>query len=224
MSSTVTDPYAALSAGTASAAGSSVASPASGSTAAGSADAFLKLLVTQMKNQDPLNPMDNAQITSQIAQINTVSGIQQLNTTVSGLNGQFVQMQALQGASLVGHDITLKGSRLDIAGGSGVGGFDLAGTADNVNVQIVSPAGQVVDTVALGALGSGRHGFTWPAAGVADGAAYTFKVVATSGAAAVGATPLMLDRVTAATGGGSGLTLSTAHSGDIAYGNVIAFN
>ncbi|MDE2566352.1 MAG: flagellar hook assembly protein FlgD [Burkholderiales bacterium] len=226
MSSLVTDPFAALSA-SASAAGAAsagTASAAAGSTAAGSASAFLKLLVTQMQNQDPLNPMDNAQITSQIAQINTVSGIQQLNTTVSGLTGQFVQMQALQGASLVGHAITIKGSRLDIAGGTGVGGFDLAGTADSVKVQVLSPAGQVVDTLDLGAQGSGRHAFNWPAAGVPDGAAYTFKVVATAGAAAVGATPLMLDRVTAATGGGSGMTLSTAYSGSVAYSDVIAFN
>ena len=59
---------------------------------AGSADRFLKMLVTQLQNQDPLNPMDNAQITSQMAQINTVSGIEKLNTTVQGLNGQFMQM------------------------------------------------------------------------------------------------------------------------------------
>ncbi|MDE2148199.1 MAG: flagellar hook assembly protein FlgD, partial [Burkholderiales bacterium] len=157
MSSLVTDPFAALSA-SASAAGAAsagTASAAAGSTAAGSASAFLKLLVTQMQNQDPLNPMDNAQITSQIAQINTVSGIQQLNTTVSGLTGQFVQMQALQGASLERHAITITGSRLDIAGGTGVGGFDLAGTADSVKVQVLSPAGQVVDTLDLGAQGSG---------------------------------------------------------------------
>ncbi len=59
-----------------------------------------------MQNQDPMNPMDNAQVTSQMAQINTVTGIEKLNTTVAGLNGQFVQMQALQGASLVGRDVT----------------------------------------------------------------------------------------------------------------------
>ena len=49
-------------------------------TNAGSEDRFLKLLVAQMQNQDPLNPMDNAQVTSQMAQINTVSGIEKLNT------------------------------------------------------------------------------------------------------------------------------------------------
>ena len=53
-------------------------------TSAGSEDRFLKLLVAQMQNQDPLNPMDNAQVTSQMAQINTVSGIDKLNTHGAG--------------------------------------------------------------------------------------------------------------------------------------------
>ena len=56
----------------------------SGANAAGGADRFLKLLVAQMQNQDPLNPMDNAQVTSQMAQINTVTGIEKLNTTIEG--------------------------------------------------------------------------------------------------------------------------------------------
>jgi flagellar basal-body rod modification protein FlgD len=71
------------------------AKTASTTDAAATADRFLKLLVAQMQNQDPLNPMDNAQVTSQMAQINTVNGIERLNTTVQGLSGQFVQMQAL---------------------------------------------------------------------------------------------------------------------------------
>ena len=52
-------------------------------------DRFLKLLVAQLNNQDPMNPMDNAQMTSQMAQINTVTGIQQLNKTMESMAGQF---------------------------------------------------------------------------------------------------------------------------------------
>ena len=63
-----------------------------------------------MQNQDPLNPMDNAQVTSQMAQINTVTGIEKLNTTVQGLSSQFVQLQALQGAALVGRDVIVAGN------------------------------------------------------------------------------------------------------------------
>ena len=92
----------------------------------GSQDRFLKLLVTQLQNQDPLSPMDNAQLTSQIAQINTVTGIATLNTSVQGLSSQFLQMQTLQGASLVGKNVIVPGNKLDIEDGVAQGGFELA--------------------------------------------------------------------------------------------------
>jgi len=192
--------------------------------AAGSADRFLKLLVTQMQNQDPLNPMDNAQITSQMAQINTVNGVQQLNTTVQALNTQFVQMQALQGASLVGHDVTLVGNRLQVAGGKADASFDLAGAADNVKVEVLSAAGRVLDTVQMGAQTTGRHDFSWPATGVADGTELHYRVTATSGTQTVGSTLLMLDKVEAVSTSSSGLVLQTQNSGDVAYSDVKAFN
>jgi flagellar basal-body rod modification protein FlgD len=211
------NPYAALN-------GSSAAA-APGTAAAGSSDTFLKLLVTQMKNQDPLNPMDNAQITSQMAQISTVNGINTLNTTVQGLNTQFVQMQALQGASLVGHDVTIGGNGLDIAGGTGVAGYHLDGAADAVKVEVMNPSGHVVDTLQLGAQGIGDHDFSWTApSDVADGSAYTFKVTATSGASAVTSSPLMLDRVLSVSATGSTLTLDLVRSGSVPYTAIQAFN
>ncbi|MES1161469.1 MAG: flagellar hook capping FlgD N-terminal domain-containing protein, partial [Rhizobacter sp.] len=113
----------------------------------GSQDRFLKLLVTQLQNQDPLSPMDNAQLTSQIAQINTVSGIATLNTSVQGLSSQFLQMQTLQGASLVGKDVIVPGNKLDIADGVTQGGFEITSAADAVKVEVLSPAGKVLDTI-----------------------------------------------------------------------------
>ena len=160
---TTIDPYSALN-------GTSSGTPQQTANEAGSADRFLKLLVAQMENQDPMNPMDNAQITSQMAQINTVTGIQTLNSTVQGLNTQFVQMQALQGAALVGREVTVAGNKLEVQGGSATGGFDLAGTADTVKVEVLDTSGRVVDTQQLGALEAGRHDFDWSApTGTADG-------------------------------------------------------
>ena len=191
---------------------------------AGSADRFLKLLVAQMQNQDPLNPMDNAQVTSQMAQINTVNGIEKLNTTVQGLSGQFMQMQALQGASLVGRDVIVPGNVLSIEDEVGQGGFELTSAADNVKVEILSPAGQVVDTINLGAQGSGRHGFDWPAEKVDPDAGLTFRVTATSGAATLSTTALMRDRVDAVSTSGDTLTLELERSGQVTYDKIKAFN
>ncbi|NLZ40670.1 MAG: flagellar hook assembly protein FlgD [Comamonadaceae bacterium] len=189
----------------------------------GTADTFLKLLVTQMQNQDPLNPMDNAQVTSQIAQINTVTGIESLNTTVAGLGAQFTQLQALQGVSLVGRDVTLEGNALQVADGQGAGAFTLAGTADAVKVEVLNGAGRVVDTLQLGALGSGQHAFRWDAGKNADGA-YTFRVGASAGAAAVAATPLVVDRVLAVSLSGGKLMLDTLRSGAVEYAAVRSVN
>ncbi|MDE2368417.1 MAG: flagellar hook assembly protein FlgD [Burkholderiales bacterium] len=201
-----------------------VSSSSAATTAAGSASAFLKLLVTQMQNQDPLNPMDNAQITSQIAQINTVNGINQLNTSVTGLNGQMTQLQALQGAALVGHQVTIDGNSLAIAGGTGSGGFSLPGAATDVQVQIVDANGNVAGTLDLGAQAAGNNRFSWPAKGIADGSNYNFKVSAVSGSSAITATPLMQAQVVSVSTGSAGLQLQTSNAGTVAFSNVVAFN
>jgi flagellar basal-body rod modification protein FlgD len=201
--------------------GSSAATPTANE--AGSADRFLKLLVTQLQNQDPMNPMDNAQITSQMAQINTVNGIEKLNVTVDGLNTQFAQLQALSGVSLVGRDITVKGNQLPVTGGRAEGAFELAGTAGAVKVEVLNGAKRVVGTIDMGAQDAGRHAFNWSAAGQPDGN-YTFRVVAAQGTATVPATPLMRDRVEAVRTTGNTLTLETASSGLVAWRDVQAFN
>jgi len=206
------------------------AASASNQTAneAGSADRFLKMLVTQLQNQDPLNPMDNAQITSQMAQINTVSGIEKLNTTVEGLNAGFVQMQTVTGATLVGRDVTLQGNRLSVRAGVATGGFELAGTAGSVKVEILNPSGRVIDTMNVGAQGAGRHAFQWSpdptAEGLQDGAAYRFRVLANNGTLAVPHTPLMRDRVQAVSTNGNGLVIDTQFNGSVSYSDVKAFN
>ena len=207
---------------------SSTGTSSSSSTAAaddpGSQDRFLKLLITQIQNQDPLSPMDNAQVTSQIAQINTVSGIQQLNTTVQGLSGQFTQLQALQSASLVGRDVVVPGNVLDINSGVGQGGFELSGPADAVKVDVLSPSGQVVDTMALGALGSGSHSFNWPSGTATNDSGLRFRVTATSGSVSSNPTLLMRDRVNAINTSGSGLNLELQNAGSVPYSSVRALN
>ena len=206
--------------------GGASATPVKTKNEAGSEDRFLKLLVAQMANQDPLNPMDNAQVTSQMAQISTVNGIDKLNTTVQGLNQQFVQMQALQGATLVGRDVILPGDRLSTSDAGLVqGGFEISSAADSVKVEVLNAGGRVIDTIELGAEGAGRHGFEWtPPAGIDAALGERFRVVAKSGATAVAATPLMRDRVDAVATGGDTLMLELRNSGSVSYAQIRAFN
>ena len=189
-------------------------------------DRFLKLLVAQMRNQDPLNPMDNAQVTSQMAQINTVSGIDKLNTTVEGLSSQFVQLQAMQGASLVGRDVIVAGNKLSIDADAGIGqgGFELANAADAVKVEILGPSGAVMQTLNLGAEGAGVHSFNWPSGTATNGTGLTFRVTATAGGVATAVTPLMRDRVDAISTTGTSFNLELESSGTVPYSAVKAFN
>jgi flagellar basal-body rod modification protein FlgD len=191
---------------------------------ADSADRFLKLLVAQMQNQDPLNPMDNAQVTSQIAQINTVTGIEKLNTTVQSLSSQMLQSQAVQGASLVGRSVLMEGNALHFNEGTATAGFELASAADSVKVEVLSPGGRVLDTVDVGAASAGRSGFEWTAPSGTSTDGITFRVVARSGGTTVTATPMTTDLVKAVSTGGDALTLQLLYGGNVPYSQIKAFS
>jgi flagellar basal-body rod modification protein FlgD len=205
---------------------SSSASSVRTANQAGSEDRFLKLLVAQMQNQDPLNPMDNAQVTSQMAQIQSVNGIEKLNRTVEGLGTQFAQLSAMQGASLVGRDVIVAGNRLSPNDeGLVQGGFEISSAADRVRIEVLNAGGTVIDTLELGAHAAGRHGFEWtPPDGVDAALGRSFRVVATSGSTTLTSTALMRDRVDAVVAGGDTLMLELRNSGSVAYSNIRAFN
>lgn len=170
-------------------------------------DRFLKLLVAQLNNQDPMNPMDNAQITSQMAQINTVSGIQELNASMKSMATQFQSLQMMQGASMIGHSVLLYSDTLSIDQGKASGAVDLAADADAVSVQIQTPGGELLGTVNLGAQKAGRHNFTWDASSYKGTANPVFKITATSGKQPVATAPLAQDVVTSVSNTGSALSL-----------------
>ena len=132
---------------------------------------FLTLLVTQLKNQDPLNPLDNTEITSQLAQMSTVRGVEQLNTTLSSLVDSLADTQAMQAASLIGKTVLVPGSHLTLANGSAYGGINLAKAAEQVVVSIVDASGNVVQTQNLGANEAGNLVFSWDGATSSGGTA-----------------------------------------------------
>lgn len=194
------------------------------STAADGQDRFLKLLTTQLRNQDPLNPMDNAQMTSQLAQISTVDGIAKLNATLEKLVGSQQGSEALQAAVLVGRDVLVSGNKLQVAGAGAGGGVELQSAADKVNVTIVDANGLTVRTLSLGGLEAGNHRFAWDGksdsgAQVADGA-YTMKVQALKGNTAVDASALQISRVASVVRETSGVSLDLGAQGRIGLDDV----
>jgi flagellar basal-body rod modification protein FlgD len=230
MSTTATNPLSQMAGynGT-SASSSSSASSASSSTSAASggsiANSFLTMLVAQMQNQDPLNPMDNSQITSQMAQISTVTGLQTLNTSISSLGNQMVQSQAMQGAALVGHDVVVQGNNLRVNSTTGVGdgGVELSAAADSVKVNITTAAGTVVGSVDLGAQAAGEHDFTWAVPSAYQSTPLQFTVTATSGTNAVQAMTLEHQQISAVSNFNNTLALQLSDGESVGYDAVWAF-
>jgi len=212
----------------------SVANATSGTTATSSSasgtqlsateqsDRFLKLLVTQMKNQDPLNPMDNAQITSQMAQISTVSGIDKMAAAVSDLNSLMLQSQSLEGAMLVGKNVLVPGNKIMLdADGATTAGFELDSAATSVVVNIKDATGKVVDSVDMGAASAGKHVFEWTSANK-NAAGLTFEVSASKGGTAVKATRLVADQVESVYSDQGQLGITLKNNGNVKYSDVRA--
>jgi flagellar basal-body rod modification protein FlgD len=187
-------------------------------------DTFMKLLVTQLKNQDPLNPLDNAQMTSQLAQLSTVSGIDKLNTTVESLMSTFQSGQSLQATSMIGHGVLIPGSSLTLSGGQGLMGADLVSPANDVKVTIRDGGGNVVRELDLGAKDAGAQVFQWDGktdagTAAADGR-YSFTLAATGAGKAVTASPLAVDIVTSVSTGAQGVKLNVPSVGSVSMADV----
>ena len=211
------------SASAASSAAASVAKTAE-ATGAGSQDYFLKLLVAQMKNQDPLNPLDNAQVTTQLAQINTVQGIDKLATKLDALLAGATANQPLAAASLVGHTVMAPGTTLTLQDGQALGGIELAGAVDHLVVTIKDASGQTVHSVDLGAHQAGVASFGWDgmtdAGAQAKSGAYTFSAEAKSGTAKVVANTLSAALVSGVTPSADGASLTLAGLGQFGLSQI----
>jgi len=160
---------------------------------------FLKLLTEQLKNQDPLNPMDNAQMTSQLAQISTVSGIAKLNTTLTSMLENSQSGDVLQAAALVGKGVTVAGNELTLTSSKAYGGFELPSAADKVTVTVKDANGLEVRKMELGDYDAGIYNFAWDGlttsgAQAVDGK-YTMSVTATRGDTALKPVALQLSTV-----------------------------
>jgi flagellar basal-body rod modification protein FlgD len=206
---------------------SRTSSGSSNSSAADLQNNFLTMLTTQLQNQDPLNPMDNSQMTSQLAQISTLEGIQGLNTTLTSLLASYNTSQALQASSAIGSQVLVEGNKLALSSGLGQGGVTLASAADKVTVTIKDSAGKVVQTQDLGKQSAGTVAFTWDGKNASDtqlaDGNYTFSIEARSNGTKVGATPIQVDTVNAVVKSGSSFVLELTSGETVAFDNVLQF-
>lgn len=186
-------------------------------------DRFLTMLITQLRNQDPLNPMDNAQVTTQMAQMSTVAGIEKLNTTLMAVAGQMDVSQSMQAANLIGKEVLVPGEKVAL-GTSQEGekvampfGIDLVSGTTSTKIFIKDSSGKVVREFDEGPMKAGVYSKEWDGLDndglpLADGA-YTVSVLASNDGNAVTASPLTHGKVDSVAYTSSGLMLDLGLAG-----------
>lgn len=174
-------------------------------------DAFLKLLITQLKNQSPLNPQDNTAFVAQLAQFSSLQGIQNLNSTVTDLSGSLQSSQALQASALVGRTVEVETNKAYLATNGIVRGTVLLeNSTPALKMNVYNAKDQLVMTKDLGSAEAGDIPFAWDGAAV-DGTklpagVYRFEVQASENGKPVGVKTTLGNNVNSVTVGANHTT------------------
>ena len=188
---------------------------------------FLKLMTTQLKNQDPFKPMENGDFIAQLAQFGTVSGIEDVRTELQNLAGSLVSNQAMQAAGMLGRAVLVPTSQGVLASGGTVdGAVELSNSVSSMNIGIYDQSGQLVKNIGLGSQSPGMVTFSWDGLAT-DGTAvppgrYEVRAEAISGGINEAYEVLIADTVQSVSlpSGGSALTLELAGIGTVDFSQV----
>ena len=194
----------------------------------GQAD-FLKLMTTQLQNQDPFAPMDNADFIAQMAQFSTVTGITDMGQTLKGMSDQLQEFRIATASNLLGHSVLVPGNlaRPD-ENGEIHGVVDLPSSASTSNIRFTNEQGEILHQVDMGAQPRGLVGFSWldiPSEILESGDAIRVEAYADTGNGLEAVSPSVFADVLAATTGNGrdGVQLDVRDYGTISAAEVIKF-
>ncbi|ALZ85459.1 MULTISPECIES: flagellar hook assembly protein FlgD [Pseudomonas] len=192
-------------------------------------DEFLKLMVAQMNNQNPLEPQGNGEFIAQLAQFSTVEGITNLNTSVGSILSGSQSSQALQASTLVGRKVIVDSDKVKVDTSEDFkGALNLTASSPNVWVNVYDTTGNQVNRLNLGQQTSGLVNFTWDGTDASgkklDAGTYRFEAQASVDGkteAMKTSLPANVDSVTLGQNGGE-MTLNLAGVGSIGISKVQA--
>ena len=194
----------------------------------GQAD-FLKLMTTQLQNQDPFAPMDNADFIAQMAQFSTVTGITDMGETLKGMSDQLQEFRIATASNLLGHSVLVPGNlaRPD-ENGEIHGVVDLPSSASMSNITFTNEQGEILHQVDMGAQPRGLVGFSWldiPSEILEAGDVIRVEAYADTGNGLEAVSPSVFADVLAATTGNGrdGVQLDIRDYGTISAAEVIKF-
>jgi flagellar basal-body rod modification protein FlgD len=190
---------------------------------------FLKLMTTQLQNQDPFAPMENAEFIAQMAQFSTVTGITDMNTTLASMADQLGEFRIATAANLLGSSVMIPGNyaRPDETGEIH-GMLDLPSASGITNLTFSNAAGDVLHQMQLGAQPAGLVGFSWtdlPESVMASGEAVRIEAFADMGKGMESLTPSVFAEILAASTGdaATGVMLDVRDYGEVRAADVSKF-
>lgn len=218
-----TDPIAALAAQTQAALAAAQAKKSSNNLGI---EDFLTLMTTQLKNQDPMKPLEGTEFVAQLAQFGAVSGIQNMQTSIESLASSLRSTQVMNGTTLVGHDVLAAADEFTFTQGVGVSGeIEVPSGAASLQIRITDSSGALVREITTVPT-AGTNTFAWDGkradGTLAESGEYEIEAIASAGGASESLEVLMSGRVSSVTidSTGTGLTLNTGALGPISMNNI----
>jgi len=194
----------------------------------GQAD-FLKLMTTQLQNQDPFAPMENAEFIAQMAQFSTVTGITEISESLKGMSAQLSEFRIATAANMLGHSVLVPGSTAyPDSDGTVSGAIDIPASSANTNIVYRSEAGEILHTQDLGPQTAGLVGFSWqdiPSEVLSQNAAIRVEAYADTGEGlkSVGASVYSEVLAASAGGGTTDVVYDVRGYGDVKASDVVRF-
>lgn len=171
-------------------------------------DDFLRMLITQLKHQDPFNPIDGTEFTAQLAQFTSLEQLTNMNVQLGKIDAMQSGMEKIGSVNLIGKSVLIEDNNFDAEGGEVEIRYELKDYIESGLIEIYQSDGTVVDSIEIGARGPGEYSHTWDSGGYTAGT-YGFRLTAENekGGYAVW-TPKMLGLVTGVTFKDDGVYIS----------------
>jgi flagellar basal-body rod modification protein FlgD len=189
-------------------------------------DEFLTLMTTQLKNQDPMKPLDGTAFIAQLAQFGAVSGIQEMQGSIESLAASLRSTQTLNGATLVGREVLAPSDSLRYTQGVPVNGeLEVPDGTSSLEVRITDANGEVVRSMTV-PVTDGTAAFSWDGlrndGTTAASGSYDIEAIAKVGTTSESLTVLLAGRVSSVSiePNGAGLTLNTSALGAVSMADV----
>jgi flagellar basal-body rod modification protein FlgD len=186
-------------------------------------DDFLKMLIAQLKNQDPLNPLDGSNFAAQLAQFSSLEQLQNMNTQLGSLGSSLSSLTNGQLVNLIGNEVSADGNAINVEGSTNTFYYDLPSNVEGGTIKIYDTQGTLVKTLSLGSQKAGTNSLTWDCSNITAGT-YTFEVSASdSKGNDVSASAITTGTVTGVTFK-SGSPYVTVNGKSIAFSDIISIS